>query len=413
MLIFALMLLAVFGKSIVNLILILAILDSTRVFRLARAVGAECRGAWTTSRRRRLRGERLGWIIFARDPAQHPAAADRRVRPALLLRLPHHRGAVLPRRRHPAAHRRLGLHGARERKTLITYRRRHAALSRRRAIALLTVGGQFRGRLVPASRRAGCAMSTEQDNAARQGRSRSSKSGASDRGLQRRRLAPDRQGHRPHAEARRGAGPDRRIRRRQIDHRPCRHGLCPARLPHHRRLDHVRRHRSRRRPSEEELRELRGSRIAYVAQSAAASFNPAHRSSTRRSRPRCDHGIMDARRGRSRRRAISTGACSLPNPDTIGERYPHQVSGGQLQRAMTAMAMSCRPDLIIFDEPTTALDVTTQVEVLAAIARHRRAVQHGGDLHHPRPRRGGPDGRTASWCCATASWSRKRRPARC
>lgn len=57
----------------------------------------------------------------------------------------------------------------------------------------------------------------------------------------------------------------------------------------------------------------------------------------------------------------------LPNPEEIGFRYPHQVSGGQLQRAMTAMAMSCRPDLIIFDEPTTALDVTTQIEVLASI----------------------------------------------
>jgi len=57
----------------------------------------------------------------------------------------------------------------------------------------------------------------------------------------------------------------------------------------------------------------------------------------------------------------------LPNPESFGERFPHQVSGGQLQRAMTAMAMSCRPDLIIFDEPTTALDVTTQIEVLAAI----------------------------------------------
>src|SRR5574341_897669 len=57
----------------------------------------------------------------------------------------------------------------------------------------------------------------------------------------------------------------------------------------------------------------------------------------------------------------------LPDPEHIGERYPHQVSGGQLQRAMTAMAMSCNPDLIVFDEPTTALDVTTQIEVLAAI----------------------------------------------
>jgi peptide/nickel transport system ATP-binding protein len=59
-------------------------------------------------------------------------------------------------------------------------------------------------------------------------------------------------------------------------------------------------------------------------------------------------------------------ACAS-EPEEIGFRYPHQVSGGQLQRAMTAMAMACRPDLIIFDEPTTALDVTTQIEVLAAI----------------------------------------------
>ena len=65
--------------------------------------------------------------------------------------------------------------------------------------------------------------------------------------------------------------------------------------------------------------------------------------------------------------SISTGGSNCRIPDTIGNRYPHQVSGGQLQRAMTAMAMSCRPDLIIFDEPTTALDVTTQVEVLAAM----------------------------------------------
>ena len=59
----------------------------------------------------------------------------------------------------------------------------------------------------------------------------------------------------------------------------------------------------------------------------------------------------------------------LPMADTIGLRYPHQVSGGQLQRVMTAMAMSPRPDLIIFDEPTTALDVTTQVEVLASMRK--------------------------------------------
>jgi peptide/nickel transport system ATP-binding protein len=66
---------------------------------------------------------------------------------------------------------------------------------------------------------------------------------------------------------------------------------------------------------------------------------------------------------------------SLPNPETIGNRYPHQVSGGQLQRVMTAMALCPKPDLVIFDEPTTALDVTTQIDVLAAI---KRAIHETG-----------------------------------
>ena len=72
-------------------------------------------------------------------------------------------------------------------------------------------------------------------------------------------------------------------------------------------------------------------------------------------------------RGRSATPWTCIRRLRLPDAEHIGSRYPHQVSGGQLQRAMTAMAMACRPDLIIFDEPTTALDVTTQVEVLAAI----------------------------------------------
>jgi len=118
--------------------------------------------------------------------------------------------------------------------------------------------------------------------------------------------------------------------------------------------------------SDREKRDLWGTRIAYVAQSAAASFNPAHRlinqtveaATRRRIRPEAE----------SRADAVELfRALQLPNPETIGDRYPHQVSGGQLQRVMTAMAMSPRPDLIIFDEPTTALDVTTQVEVLSAM----------------------------------------------
>jgi len=115
-----------------------------------------------------------------------------------------------------------------------------------------------------------------------------------------------------------------------------------------------------------EKRALRGSRIAYVAQSAAASFNPAHKLIDQHTEAPVQYRIK--KRMEAQEDAIELyKRLRLPNPDEIGFRYPHQVSGGQLQRAMTAMAMSCRPDLIIFDEPTTALDVTTQIEVLAAI----------------------------------------------
>lgn len=118
--------------------------------------------------------------------------------------------------------------------------------------------------------------------------------------------------------------------------------------------------------TETEKRVLRGSRIAYVAQSAAASFNPAHKIIDQHTEAPLHYRIQ--KRLEAQEDAMELyERLRLPNPKEIGFRYPHQVSGGQLQRAMTAMAMSCRPDLIIFDEPTTALDVTTQIEVLAAI----------------------------------------------
>jgi peptide/nickel transport system ATP-binding protein len=117
---------------------------------------------------------------------------------------------------------------------------------------------------------------------------------------------------------------------------------------------------------EPEKRKIWGSRIAYVAQSAAASFNPAHTLIEQYLEVPLQHGLMAQEE--ARQKAIDLfRRLRLPEPESIGLRYPHQVSGGQLQRAMTAMAMSCGPDLIVFDEPTTALDVTTQIEVLAAI----------------------------------------------
>ena len=118
--------------------------------------------------------------------------------------------------------------------------------------------------------------------------------------------------------------------------------------------------------SEAEKRKLWGSRIAYVAQSAAASFNPAHRLIDQTVEATVDHGISSETDAKQDAVGLYE-SLQLPDPGNIGTRYPHQVSGGQLQRIMTAMAMSPRPDLIIFDEPTTALDVTTQVEVLVAM----------------------------------------------
>jgi peptide/nickel transport system ATP-binding protein len=122
---------------------------------------------------------------------------------------------------------------------------------------------------------------------------------------------------------------------------------------------------------EEELRKIRGTRIAYVAQSAAGSFNPAHRLIKQYAEAPVQHGVMNF--AEAEEKAIDIyRRLLLPDPERIGYRYPHQVSGGQLQRAMVAMAMACTPDIIIFDEPTTALDVTTQIEVLAAIKKITR-----------------------------------------
>ncbi|ANL42970.1 MULTISPECIES: ABC transporter ATP-binding protein [Rhizobium] len=114
------------------------------------------------------------------------------------------------------------------------------------------------------------------------------------------------------------------------------------------------------------IRKIRGARVCYVAQSAAAAFNPAHRLGDQVIEASVKHGLMS--REEARKRALYLfRVLGLPNPESFGERFAHQVSGGQLQRAMTAMALCSNPELIVFDEPTTALDVTTQIDVLAAI----------------------------------------------
>jgi peptide/nickel transport system ATP-binding protein len=129
--------------------------------------------------------------------------------------------------------------------------------------------------------------------------------------------------------------------------------------------------------SETECSSIRGTRITYVAQSAAVSFNPAIKLIDQCVETVCLRSEQTRSEAEQQAKQLFA-TLQLPHPQSFGDRYPHQVSGGQLQRAMIAMALMSKPDLIVFDEPTTGLDVTTQIEVLAAIKRVVSRVQTAG-----------------------------------
>jgi len=128
--------------------------------------------------------------------------------------------------------------------------------------------------------------------------------------------------------------------------------------------------------SEPQLRELRGSRIGMIFQEPMTALNPLMRIGDQISEVFSSHGALNKTQLKTKTVELLSNI-GLPDPETIGDSYPFQLSGGQRQRVMIAMALALEPAILIADEPTTALDVTTQAQILSLIKRIQQARQMG------------------------------------
>ena len=136
-----------------------------------------------------------------------------------------------------------------------------------------------------------------------------------------------------------------------------------------------------------ELADVRGRTIAMIFQEPMTSLNPAFTVGDQIAEVLRRHD-GPRRGGRRGRRAVALlDRVGVPDPDRRARQYPYEFSGGMRQRVMIAMALACDPDVIIADEPTTALDVTVQAQILELLREIQREHGHVGHVHHPRPRR--------------------------
>ena len=141
------------------------------------------------------------------------------------------------------------------------------------------------------------------------------------------------------------------------------------------------------------MRDLRGNGIAMIFQEPMTSLNPAFTIGEQivegAAAPSAASAAREARSARSR----CCAQVRIPAPAQRFHEYPHKLSGGMRQRAMIAMALACEPRLLIADEPTTALDVTIQAQILELMRTLQQRDRHRGDPDHARPRRGRRGGR--------------------
>ncbi len=159
------------------------------------------------------------------------------------------------------------------------------------------------------------------------------------------------------------------------------------------------------------MRDIRGRDIAMIFQDPMTSLNPVLTIEEQMVETIRAHRKVDQGRPPAPGRSSCSAMVGIPQPETRLRSFPHQFSGGMRQRVMIAMALALEPKLLIADEPTTALDVTIQAQVLELLQRLTTELGHGAHPDHPRPRRRGRDDPADQRDVRRASSSRRRRPA--